>query len=198
MSVYTHKYSYKVPGKPTTRFKKLYVLVVVFLFFLSHVVFAQRETIDSLKKALPSLYDSERIDCLNALSEIYLKYYDALTAHFIPDTPKYYADVAYKESKRLNYVHGIAESISYKGEFEFSHDHFPEAEKFSREALYWYKKTTNKKRLAETYFTFGRTLYAQSVFAEAIKNVDTSYILYKESKDAEGICWAVVLAAWIY
>jgi tetratricopeptide (TPR) repeat protein len=36
------------------------------------------------------------------------------------------------------------------------------------------------------------------VFEEAIKNVDTSYMLYKKSKNAEGICWAVVLAAWIY
>src|SRR5258706_10449367 len=52
--------------------------------------------------------------------------------------------------------------------------------------------------MAETYFTFGRTLYAQSMFAEAIKNVDTSYMLYKKSRNAEGICWAVVLAAWIY
>jgi hypothetical protein len=53
----------------------------------------------------------------------------------------------------LNYVHGIAESLSYKAEFEYSHDHFQEAEEFSREALYWYKKTANKKRMAETYFT---------------------------------------------
>src|SRR5258706_9350058 len=132
MSVYSHKCKLKVLDNPNRLFKKLYVTIFVSLLFC-HNIFAQREKIDSLKKVLPLLHDSARIDCLNELSEIYLKYYDALRAHFIPDTPKYYADVAYKESKRLNYVHGIAESLSYKEEFEYSHDHFPEAEEFSRE-----------------------------------------------------------------
>jgi len=99
MFEHTHKYRLKVTDKSNAQFKKLYVIVIILLFF-SHVTFAQRETIDSLKKVLPLLHDSARIDCLNALSEIYLKYYHALTEHFIPDTPKYYADVAYKESKR--------------------------------------------------------------------------------------------------
>ena len=79
---------------------------ILFLFaqiFFCVVCFAQREKIDSLKKILPSLHDSARVDCLNELSETYLKFYNVIATHFIPDTPKYYADSAYEIPKNKLY-----------------------------------------------------------------------------------------------
>jgi hypothetical protein len=51
--------------------KNILILVVLLPFGFS--AFAQREKIDSLKKVLPSLSGNGRVDCLNALTETYLK-----------------------------------------------------------------------------------------------------------------------------
>jgi hypothetical protein len=58
---------------PNKLFKKLRVIVILLSLLLAHVAFAQREKIDSLKKELPSLHDSARVDCLNELSGSLLK-----------------------------------------------------------------------------------------------------------------------------
>ena len=74
MSVPSNKYTLKAPGDSNTLFIKFHVLVIFLSFFFTHVAFGQREKIDSLKKVLPSLHDSARIDCLNGLSGAYLNY----------------------------------------------------------------------------------------------------------------------------
>src|SRR3954452_5891460 len=55
-------------------FNKLRVIVIACSLFISSSTFAQREKIDSLKKVLPSLHDSARVDCLNELSGTYLEF----------------------------------------------------------------------------------------------------------------------------
>ena len=60
-----------------------YILVFTFYFLIRTISFAQTEKIDSLKKVLPSLSDSARVNCLNELSEVYIK--------FIRDTLGYLA-----------------------------------------------------------------------------------------------------------
>ncbi|MEJ7680843.1 MAG: tetratricopeptide repeat protein [Segetibacter sp.] len=159
--------------------------------FLCTVCFAQREKIDSLKKALPSLKDSARVDCLNELSGIYLKSYN--------DTARYYSAEAYEEASKVNYIHGIAEAQSCKGDAELNiEEDFQASEKLSREAIEWYRKTPNKKRLAETYFNLGGVLYAQSFFSEAIKNLDTAYRLFKLNGDRLGISWSIFILGHVY
>ena len=66
---------------------------------------AQQKEIDSVKKILPSLHDTERIDCLNELSYSY-------TYISKKDSAAYYATIAENEARKLNYIHGIAESVS--------------------------------------------------------------------------------------
>ncbi len=63
-----------VPDKQNTLLKKIHDIVIVFLFLFSNACFAYRENIDSLKKILPSLRDSAKVDCLNELSGIYIKF----------------------------------------------------------------------------------------------------------------------------
>src|SRR4051812_40727552 len=145
--------------KPNTLSKKLHVIIIVLLFLFWRNAFAQQEKIDSLKKVVPFLKDSAKVDCLNALSEIYIKFiHDTLgycgmplaETHTLPSflsAASHYAALAYGEAVKINYVHGIAESLSYKGETQ---ENFPDGEKLSREAINWYRKTSNKKRLAET------------------------------------------------
>jgi hypothetical protein len=60
--------------------------------------FAQRAKIDSLKKALLSLHDSARIECLNLLSLVY--------SYSNSDTAKSFAKKAYTESSAIHYLPG--------------------------------------------------------------------------------------------
>jgi tetratricopeptide (TPR) repeat protein len=149
---------------------------------------SDRRGIDSLKELLPSLKDSARIDCLNALGDAYLLFKQI-------DTTQYYVAKAYEESKKINYIHGIAEAKSIEAEIGAD---FPKSEKLAHEAIRLYATTTNKKRLAETYYNLGFVLWAQSMFTGAIKNLETSYELFKKENDAAGIVRAVSTIAWVY
>src|SRR6266516_3509991 len=111
------------------------ILILFVEIFFSTICFAQRAKIDSLKKVLPSLHDSARVDCLNALAEIYLQ--------SSTDTAKYCATAACDESMKINYIHGIAESLLYKGQIEDFSDNFAASEKLYGEAINWYRKTAN-------------------------------------------------------
>src|SRR5215471_368009 len=138
MSVRSNKCRLKVPVKSNTLFKKLHVIIILLSVVFCHNVFAQREKINTLKKILPSLYDSTSIDCLNELSGIYLRSLPAkrpVTNPKVVDTAAYYTERAYREAVKINYTHGIAESLSYKGEIENIFDNFLAQEKFSREAV---------------------------------------------------------------
>jgi len=175
--------------------KKLFVIIIFLLTChlpaLSQNRFrfnSDHRGIDSLKEVLPSLKDSARIDCLNALGDAYLLFKQI-------DTTQYYVAKAYEESKKINYIHGMAESKSIEAEIGSD---FAKLEKLAHEAIRLYAMTTNKKRLAETYYNLGFVLWAQSMFTEATKNLETSYELYKKNKDAAGIARAVSTIAWVY
>ena len=180
--------------------KKISILLLQ-IFFCT-IALAQREKIDSLKKALPSLHDRARVDCLNALSEAYLKVNEPVKPlpyrNIIGDTAANYAKLAYEEALKISYIHGIAESLSYKAEIETFFLNFPVEERLSREAIDWYRKTPNKKRLAKAYYCLGHALYAESEFAEAIKNLDTALYWHKKNGDPNGTYWTLTLAYFIH
>jgi len=97
---------FSIPGRSIKQ-----ILFFIVHFFFCIVCFAQtpqtdRFKIDSLKKVLPSLRDSARIDCLNA---IFRSYY-----WLGNDSFKYYIRPAYEESIKINYVSGIAEAVTSK------------------------------------------------------------------------------------
>jgi hypothetical protein len=78
---------------------------------------------------LPALHYRARVDCLNELSGSYLVFNSPIrpvpNQNIIGDTATYYANLAYEEAIKINYIHGIAESLSYKGEIEIFSDDFP-------------------------------------------------------------------------
>ncbi len=190
-----------VPDKQNTLLKKLLGIVIVFLFLFSNACFAQRERIDSLKKVLHLLRNSVRVDCLNALSDAYLKSNSPLlptsSHNKIGDTAADYANLAYNEALKLNYIHGIAEALSYKGEIEELSNNFPAEEKLSREAINWYRNTTNKKRLPETYASLGYSLFVQGLFKEALKNFDSARAWDKKNGNTSGRYLAFSTAIYV-
>ncbi len=208
MTVNLHTYS--ISGFCKRTFFRWCVFFIFFIFIFPSDCFARRGQIESLKKALPSLHDSARVDCLNALSGIYIKFIrDTLgycdmplsETHSLPtfsSLASHYTAEAYEEAVKINYIPGIAEALSYKAEIEDFSDNFPAEEMLSREAIYWYKKTPKQKRLAEIYLILGESLYAQSFFTEAIKNFDTAYEWHKKNGNKIGMYWTLSITGAVY
>src|SRR4030095_4867644 len=141
----------------------LLFLIVCLLTALSQNRFRfnnERFKIDSLKKLLSSLKDSARIDCLNSLGDVYIVYKGN-------DTAQYYTALAYAESKKINYIHSMAEAKSIEAEIG---ENFSKSVEMDYEAIKLYGSTSNKKRLPETYYYLGYGLWAQSRFNEAFEN----------------------------
>ena len=123
--------------------------------------FAQRETIDSLKKILPLLKDTSRIDCINELSFQY-------TRLLIRDSAEYFESLAYKESEKINYVHGIAEAVTNQsGIIEYFDNDFIQGEALARRSLALFEKTNNKRGIENTTINLFFSLFAQSKYDEA-------------------------------
>jgi tetratricopeptide (TPR) repeat protein len=170
--------------------KKQIAFLIIGIFF-ANISFSQREKIDSLKKILPLLKDSARVDCLNALSESILNSRNV-------DTASYYTALAYEEARKLKYIQGIAEALSYKGRIEVISDNFSAAEKLFRQSISWYRKTLNKKKLATSYAGLGYSLFAQSNFQDAIKNLDTCIKLSTQLEDSLNIWRSLNISTEIY
>ena len=94
------------------------------------VVLPKRLQRDSLMRILPGLRDSARVDCLNNLSSCYSLFYSFQKNYANRDSINRFANPAYDEAVKLNYAHGIAESLLNKAAAEDVADHFPAVEYF--------------------------------------------------------------------
>jgi len=156
------------------------IAILITQIFFCTICFAQnsqmdRWKIDSLKKVLPSLRDSARIDCLNALFRSY--YWAGI------DSFKYYILPAYVEAIKINYIHGVAEALNNKAVLEMLQGNYPDAEKHVRQSLEYYNKTSNKINIAVTFLALGSILYYQSDFDQAIVYLKKSYEYSKKAGD---------------
>jgi len=139
-------------------FKHINLVLLQFLFCISCL--AQRERTDSLKKILPALKDSARIDCLNELSREYVQKEKKGSAI-------YFAGLALQESRKINYIHGIAVALARQARIvKHFDDDFVQSEKLGKESLNWFEKTPNKEGITDTYHELIVSLHAQSRFEE--------------------------------
>ena len=189
MPVKPHSYRSTAFDEPTTLFKKLHVIVIVLSFCFCQVGFAQREKIDSLKKILPSLHDSARVDCLNALASIYL--------NLQTDSAEFYTDDAYTSAVRLNYTKGIANALINSGITECCKGNFTVAERLLRKAIPLLD-TSNTAALAWAHVSIGYALYAQSNFNEAVNFYEKATTYFRKSNDWEGVSRTIALIGEVY
>ena len=153
----------------------------IFCLLLPAWLFGQTARITHLCKILPLLKDSARIDSLNELSRQY-------TDQSMEDPAAYYAAAAYKESRSLPYIHGMAESLTSQGNMKTRfYDNFIEAEKLLKASVEMYQKTGNKAGLASTYNHLAFVCFSQSKYDAALKYSDESYALCERNKDEFGM-----------
>ena len=151
------------------RFKKQITILIIQMFFCG-LCFAQNDKIDSLKKVLPTLKDTARIDCLGEMAVHYL------FKHSGKDSSDYYITTEYEESKKINYRHGIAAVYLQKAAFanHFYNDYF-QMEKMAREAINWFNQTGNKKNIAIAYWQISVAQCKESKYDEALLNAKLCY-----------------------
>ncbi len=126
---------------------RLFAVSIFALLIFSDALSQQRE-IDSLKKVLSLLHDTARIDCITEIIANY-SYVNNL------DSMEYYLNLSYRESKQINYIHGIAVALFQKAAFLNRISNFPAIEQLAKESLQWYSHTNNKKYIEVAYFELG-------------------------------------------
>jgi tetratricopeptide (TPR) repeat protein len=163
------------------------------MFFLCAVASAsaQLKNIDSLKKVLPSLHDSARIDCLNEIVFYYLSLHNV-------DSINHYLVPAYEESKKINYVHGIALSLSQKAGIVMDYGNNPYTQKTITESLQWYQQTNNKKYIEIPFYQLGREFFGGSKWNEAIINLKQCFYWAKKSNEYHRMLGAISLIGEVY
>src|SRR5436189_1903700 len=133
-------------SKPNLHFRffmRKYFLIIAVLCTVSLAGFSQngngKETdslrIDSLRKALPLLKDTAKVDCLNQLA-IFYNYSSAYTDESKMDSINYYATEANKEATKIGYKKGIAFSLVNLSRTQlFASKNVHAAEKLLKEAI---------------------------------------------------------------
>src|SRR5215469_972978 len=135
-------------------------LIIAHLLIYS-CCFAQPSKIDSLLKVLPALKDTARIDCLH---EISLKYLYRSNK----DSARYYTNLGYEESKKTDYIHGIAVAFCCRSLIaKHFDDDYIQSEKLAKESLKWFEKTSNKEGIDTAYSYLTYAVFSESKFDEA-------------------------------
>src|SRR5438552_2705408 len=112
-----------------------YITLVFIQIFLYTASFAQGEKIGGLEKKLLTAKDTQRINCLNALSKTYLE--------IEQDTALLFAATAYYEAQKLQYVQGMADAMLNSGKAEVSRSNDSAARNFFLRAIPLYEKCDN-------------------------------------------------------
>lgn len=138
--------------------KTWFTIIVLFLFskFVNTQNFQIDKppfSIDSLKKSLPSLRDSARVDCLNELSRSYFEI--ELPEMF--DTAWLYANQSYQEAYSINYTKGLGDACLRKGLLaQWHHFNTREMAAYFSEAISWYEKISDHNGLGHAWLGKGR------------------------------------------
>ena len=153
---------------------------ILMILILPAWLMGQTVQIENLRKVLPKLKDSARIDSMNELSLQYINLE-------LKDSAEYYATTAYLESRALNYIHGEAVARARQGNIktQFYAD-FAEAENLERESVSLYDKTNNKRSLADTYGQLSYACFVQGKYDEALDVSQECYSLFKKNLNVQG------------
>jgi len=127
-------------------------------------VSAQQNKIDSLKKKLPLLHDSAKVDCMLKISFSY-GHFDDDSDHVFwqvnTDSAVVYASKAMKEAKELRYLRGMANAFENLGEMA-SVENYEDGEKYFRQAILCYNQIKDFANLSWSNLWLGYYLMYRS------------------------------------
>jgi tetratricopeptide (TPR) repeat protein len=163
--------------------KKIYFYFFILLFFAKPDLFAQNESIDSLKKVLKTIkIDTARVNTLNMLADMY-KNIDA-------DSTAAYAKKALIQSTKIKYDFGIANSYVNHGNANLILSNHKVALQYFQKAQFKFQKIIEdgseieiekiKNGLARSYNNSGLIYAEMNDYAKALENYQKALKLYQE------------------
>lgn len=168
------------------------LLTVLFLWVYGAFAQSQQGTrrtenhsIDSLKRLMPSLHDSARVDVLNKISSTYCRFLNWELVYKQTDSARLYALRASKESRLIGYTRGLARAYQNHGEIESERGNFQNAEQYFRLAIPLYKKLNQLNELNETFVSLGWSLFEQAGFQEARTILEVPLHYYESVSNEE-------------
>lgn len=157
-----------------------YILTSITFLLPAILCIGQREMTDSLRKILPALKDSARIDCLNELSTSYI-YHEASSA-------KMFAQEALKEGEKINYRKGMAAAwLNLAWATGLTGGNLITMENYCRNAVLLLDKTGEKKQLADSWFSLACALSSQCKFSSSLDAFDRAGRLFLQTGDEMGL-----------
>ncbi|MGN6640965.1 MAG: tetratricopeptide repeat protein [Mucilaginibacter sp.] len=154
-----------------------YQYILLFLLLLCKLsLHAQQNKVDSLKKALPALQSSKRIDCLNELSEVYW-------GMRIFDNAKQYASSAISESQKNGYPIGAGVAFYNLGNVNYEIGNFDEVIANSNQAIVFFNRANAQKLLAKAYLLLGLGIWAKSKFDLAKEQFSKATQIFSQLHD---------------
>ncbi|MDX2305463.1 MAG: tetratricopeptide repeat protein [Microscillaceae bacterium] len=164
------------------------ILLGFIIFGVNCKVYAQNQAhiphdlsirIDSLENLI---YVTEKgisqIDLLNQLAELRLNSSPELAFKNSLD--------ALKESRKRNYLLGIARSCQNIGLYFFNQGNYPQSIKYYLNAIRIYQSNFDWQGLAKTYNLLGRAFYYSTRINDAFDNYQKSLKIYQEQKNLPG------------
>jgi len=155
------------------------------IFFMCMLVYvsAQQNKIDSLKKKLPLLHDSAKVDCMLKISFSY-GHFDDDSDHVFwqvnTDSAVVYASKAMKEAKELRYLRGMANAFENLGEMA-SVENYEDGEKYFRQAILCYNQIKDFANLSWSNLWLGYYLMYQGKFIEARRVYEKALSYYQQA-----------------
>ncbi|HEX8279550.1 MAG TPA: histidine kinase, partial [Segetibacter sp.] len=174
-----------VLDKQSAKLKKVLILISLTLFFFSNE-FTNAQAfqidrpslpIDSLKKILPSLQGSDRVECLNEIARSYVETMQKKDA----DSALENAREAYIEASVANDIKGLGNACHMLGAISFWSWSFIESEKYYRQAISWYQKIPDHDGLGFAFEGVGASLFNQSSADEAMKAFEQAAFHFKKA-----------------
>ncbi len=160
--------------------------------------FAQTPTIDSLKKILPLLKDTARIDCLNELGAEFSDRYWSKSKYQQTDTAYLYTQQALNESKKLHYEKGIGRAFLNRAFIEEEHGDFRTAEDYTRKAIPILQKEKLEAQYHRAHDFLGWILDNRGFFRQAIAIYQKEIPYYEIIKDSVHVAGLYRMTARAY
>jgi sensor histidine kinase YesM len=165
----------------------IYFVTISLLCLFYDCVYAQRTKIDSLKKSLPFLNDTSKVDCLNVLSLVY--------SYLNTDTSKAYAEKAFANASAINYLKGKVAALNNEARIAGHGFHnYSIQQKISLQTISLCAGINDETILMEANMNLALSLFCQCLFNQSEKVLQTIIGLSNKNGDRKlaGESWAVL------
>ncbi len=167
--------------------KGLYVLIFLCSCLQFKTGFAQTQTIDSLKKVLPSLHDSARINCLNELGFEYSNPHWNKSHYVQTDTALFYTAQAQSQAQTLHYIRGLGKSLQNFGMVEEQRGNYIKSERYTRLAIPSLEKTGMQSEYHRAIVNLAWCALYQGRYDETLQDCKTVLPYYQHIEDVTHI-----------